>query len=178
MNEWTDEYVDASILLAASECVWRKRVMSKKNDVKCMLFKTGIHMIVLKRSNLFTYSNEDSMFSALAWPSPLPPLPPSTHTIYRCFCIVEHTCSYDKMRCTFTLNGNEDMRRGESRRKRDEEREEELRTGIASFEYFSNLCPHTLSLKDAYVRIFFSALLYSVAFAIICCCYLCFLFGF
>lgn len=31
------------------------------------------------------------------------------------------------------------------------------RTGIASFEYFSNLCPHALSLKVACVRVFFSS---------------------
>lgn len=71
---------------------------------------------MLKRSNLFTYSNEDS--TLLAWPS---------HT---------NVCSYDKMRyafvCKKSVNG----------------------TGNASFEYFSNLCPHALSLKVAYVRVF------------------------
>lgn len=46
----------------------------------------------------------------------------------------------------FTLkkrNVTGDKRRGENR------------TGIASFEYFSNLCPHALSSKDACVRSFF-----------------------
>lgn len=49
-----------------------------------------------------------------------------------------NVCSYDKMRyafvCMKSVNG----------------------MGNASFEYFSNLCPHALSLKVAYVRVFFS----------------------
>lgn len=89
----------------------RKGDVEKKeeeDEVKCVLSEPAR---VLKRSNLFTYSNEDSMFSAF-WHDHHHYHPPYHLTLLLCCkCVSSIHVTYDKMRCAFTLNEDEDTRR-------------------------------------------------------------------
>lgn len=94
------------------------------------------------------------------------PLPPTPRTTHRCSMDLSIHATYDEMRCALTLNEDDERAYDNRSAERMRWHEKELRTGIASFEYFSNLCPHALSLKDAYVRNFLLSLSLPLAHAV------------
>ena len=177
LNGWMNEWI---LLMPAIECVYKKGWCQKKK-LNCVLYKIAHSAETIKFIYVFKWRFD--VFQALAWPSPLPPCTHTTsHTLLFLYVLVfacasvEHTCSYDKIAVCVYIK----WKRGESRRKGESVNWE---AGIASFEYFSNLCPHALSLKDAYVRVFFfifssSQLLLMWCYCCFCCCYLCFVLVF